>query len=400
MTKKLCFVIMSFKPDYDELYSIIKKSVEAENYVCKRSDDEPRPGTITAAIIQNIIDADLIIADLSENNPNVYYELGISHSIGNKTITISNDVNVLPFDVKGEFTLKYDISDRGGKRLLEYDLQNYIRTLEERIKNHPDEPQNIVQTAGRDFFMDRKRIHETLDDLLEERKHLNFLRSYINNNRYTDNSGVASALADEVITIYKKKMSPIMIGISGAAGVGKSTFSQQLKDIMLKKGISVSVLPLDAFLLDRSNRLIEAVSGYDPKASDITGAAKCIRGLRDGNSQLIRPYNHNTGKHEEETWVKPAEITIVEGIHSLHPDLHSYYALKIFLYSSPETTSELRFLADIFDRSYSPRDAFSHANTEYSSFEKHILHYINFSNRIVNVKEYWTYEIKGEYIER
>ena len=84
---KNCFVIMPFAQNYLEVYEEVYKPVCKENGIdCWRVDEISRPGSITKDIIEGIIEADIIIADLTSKNPNVFYELGIAHSVGNKTI--------------------------------------------------------------------------------------------------------------------------------------------------------------------------------------------------------------------------------------------------------------------------------------------------------------------------
>jgi hypothetical protein len=89
-----CFVIMPFGDPEKEpekarklelLYSdCIKPTVEAINIPgkpdeiihCNRADKSARPGEIITHIIENLVSADIVIADLSGRSPNVFYELG------------------------------------------------------------------------------------------------------------------------------------------------------------------------------------------------------------------------------------------------------------------------------------------------------------------------------------
>ena len=110
------FVIMSFKDEYQRTYfEAIKPALHDSKYVCSRMDDKISPGVITSDIIEHIINSDIIIADISEPSPNVYYELGISHSVGNKTITICREdkMSRLPFDVQSGRVITYKIDKMG-----------------------------------------------------------------------------------------------------------------------------------------------------------------------------------------------------------------------------------------------------------------------------------------------
>lgn len=69
--------------------------------ICHRADKDLRPGEIITHVIEAISDADVVIADLTGRNANVFYELGVRHSLRNNTILISQDVEDIPFDLRG-----------------------------------------------------------------------------------------------------------------------------------------------------------------------------------------------------------------------------------------------------------------------------------------------------------
>ena len=72
------------------VYAAIKLAASnAGGFFCQRSDDITKPGRISLQILQAIGDADLIVADLSEHNPNVMYELGFAHALGKPTILLA-----------------------------------------------------------------------------------------------------------------------------------------------------------------------------------------------------------------------------------------------------------------------------------------------------------------------
>ena len=128
-TSKKCFVLMPFAEQYLEIYQEVYKPVCAKNSIeCWRVDEISRPGSITRDIVEGILDADIVIADLTSRNPNVFYELGIAHSIGNKTIMTSQSLQDVPFDIANYRVLIYDQSIKGSKKLAD-DLERAIRDL-------------------------------------------------------------------------------------------------------------------------------------------------------------------------------------------------------------------------------------------------------------------------------
>ena len=76
------------------------------------------------------MNASIIIADITMDNPNVFYELGYSHAIGKNTILLADAEKrqKMPFDISGFRTIFYSNSI-AGKREIERNLNNYIETI-------------------------------------------------------------------------------------------------------------------------------------------------------------------------------------------------------------------------------------------------------------------------------
>jgi hypothetical protein len=92
---------------------IIKPVLEDDEfgYFVKRADDDAEPGSITSAVINDLINADLVIADLTGFNPNAFYELGIRHALKKPAIHIIAQFVKLPFDNAEQRTIFVDIND-------------------------------------------------------------------------------------------------------------------------------------------------------------------------------------------------------------------------------------------------------------------------------------------------
>ena len=108
--KKRCFVLMGFgvKVDYrsnrsldlDKTYKIIKRAVEAAGLECIRADDIVHSGVIDKPMYENLLSADVAIADLSTSNENAIYELGVRHALKPRTtIVIAEKQFKFPFDL-------------------------------------------------------------------------------------------------------------------------------------------------------------------------------------------------------------------------------------------------------------------------------------------------------------
>jgi len=80
-----------------------------------RADSLNEPGRITSQIIKLLMDADLVIADLTGNNPNVYYELCLRHALGKPVIHMALDGTTLSFDVRDNRTIFYTMHSRAAE---------------------------------------------------------------------------------------------------------------------------------------------------------------------------------------------------------------------------------------------------------------------------------------------
>ncbi|MDH6651082.1 UNVERIFIED_ORG: hypothetical protein J3A77_000112 [Bacillus sp. PvP124] len=118
--KGKCFVIMGYgvKTDYatgreldlDKTYqSIIKPAAEKAGLECIRADEIKHSGTIDVPMYNHLISADVVIADLSTNNSNAFYELGVRHALRPRTtITIAESELKPPFDVNHTIIRQYE----------------------------------------------------------------------------------------------------------------------------------------------------------------------------------------------------------------------------------------------------------------------------------------------------
>jgi len=122
----VCFVVMQFTEEFNTLYAeVIRPTCEEFGYRVVRADDFYTSGQIINDITRSIRECTIVIADVTPNNPNVFYEIGFAHGISKPTILLSDRKREkLPFDISGFRTLFYD-NTIGGKS-----------TVEERLRRH------------------------------------------------------------------------------------------------------------------------------------------------------------------------------------------------------------------------------------------------------------------------
>lgn len=142
--KPLCFVVQGFgtKTDYtdgrvldlDASYEVIKAAVQRAGLRCQRADEIVHAGTIDIPMYEQLLNADLVIADLSTNNVNAAFELGVRYALRPRTtIVVAESKFKSPFDVNHIVIRRYEHlgPDLGAKeaRRFERELAASIKAI-------------------------------------------------------------------------------------------------------------------------------------------------------------------------------------------------------------------------------------------------------------------------------
>jgi hypothetical protein len=115
---QLCFVLIPFAEKFTPIYEDhIKPTVEKSGLRCERADEIVGTGLITWDIWEKINRARFLIADLTDRNPNVFYELGLAHSLSKDVILLSQSMDFVPFDLKSLRCIEYEFTPRGTQQL-------------------------------------------------------------------------------------------------------------------------------------------------------------------------------------------------------------------------------------------------------------------------------------------
>ncbi len=164
--RKRCFVIMPFSETTDEhtedywtkhYERFLKPLIEECQLEAHLS--KPLRGDITRQIILDLVKSPVVVADLTDANPNVYWELGVRQSFMHGTITIAQEGTKLPFDISSKGILFYDST-----HLDEDDFRNSFKAAIEDCLEHPDRPDSrVLETlSGRGSLYEIIRRDETL----------------------------------------------------------------------------------------------------------------------------------------------------------------------------------------------------------------------------------------------
>ena len=109
--KSTAFVIQPFGELHRAVFDLISEAAARSSVRVWRSDSIKPGDSIVSSIHSALRDADCIIADVSDANPNVMYELGFARSSDKPIILIANDSRNIPFDLYGVRILIYDLTD-------------------------------------------------------------------------------------------------------------------------------------------------------------------------------------------------------------------------------------------------------------------------------------------------
>jgi hypothetical protein len=231
--KRRCFVLMPFAPEYQEVYAQVYRPVcEANDVDCWRVDEIARPGSITKDIVEGIIEADIIIADLTTKNANVFYELGIAHCVGNKTIMTCQNRDDVPFDIANYRVIFYKQTISGSK-----DLMGKLDLAIKELLKYLDRTNNPVQEALLNRFAVGIKKRTPLVQIVDAAKFPKRLRDCLQ----TENI----IYADELVGIDLNK-------IKAKYGLGKASLDA-LVGVMLDNGLYDDIHQLNKFVME--NRL-------------------------------------------------------------------------------------------------------------------------------------------------
>jgi nucleoside 2-deoxyribosyltransferase len=98
--------------------------------LCERGDDIFGSNIIMEDIEKSIKASDLIVADLTGKNPNVFYEVGISHTLRKPVLLLAQSIEDVPFDLRHRRVLLYEYSPRGCRKL----ERNVAENIKEMLK--------------------------------------------------------------------------------------------------------------------------------------------------------------------------------------------------------------------------------------------------------------------------
>lgn len=127
----LLSLMMPFDPELDNVRDAVRTACGEAGLACRRADEVWDHDEIIQDIFALIYRSRIVVCDFTNQNPNVYYEAGIAHTLGRPVIPITQDINLLPFDLKHRRALQYSQTPDGLVQLRAEILARIQRLMEQ-----------------------------------------------------------------------------------------------------------------------------------------------------------------------------------------------------------------------------------------------------------------------------
>jgi len=124
----LASAMMPFDADFDVVYSSIQEATDSVGLRCRRADDIWENPAIIQDVVSLIDRSRIVVCDCTGRNPNVFYEIGIAHTLGRDVILITQNEHDIPFDLRHLRYIRY-LNNHEGREKLKESLVNRMQTL-------------------------------------------------------------------------------------------------------------------------------------------------------------------------------------------------------------------------------------------------------------------------------
>lgn len=199
---KTCFVVCPIGNDGSEIRKrsdqLLKHIIEPvclnNNFECIRVDKLNSSDCLTETILNYLKTADLVIADLTDHNPNAFYEMGYRSALNKPIIHLKSKEIILPFDVSSIRAFDYDLKDLDAVDSIKDRLSKTIQSTKFDSLEETDSNVSNINTNA-----------QILEELFKIQDGLSELNKKISNS--TSDTTTISLLADKLIDASKKTKS-------------------------------------------------------------------------------------------------------------------------------------------------------------------------------------------------
>lgn len=161
---------------------VIRKSVPDYGFNVVRADEIAEPGMITSQVIEHVTESELVIADLTGRNPNVFYELAIRHATQKPIIQIIDDTSDMPFDIADTRTITIDLEDIESIEQAKSEIGEQIETIksDDRTMDTPVSVAFTLKELRESSDPDERSMAETMEVLTDVRTNIIDMKEQLN----------------------------------------------------------------------------------------------------------------------------------------------------------------------------------------------------------------------------
>ena len=164
----ICFVISPIgkegsvrRQKADDAFWVFAQAAKRSGFQARRADHSINPGMVTPDVVEYILTSPMVIADLSESNPNVYYELSIRHVAQLPTVHVMHQgvelETELPFDLKDTSLVRYNTSHRLASKSIK-EISKYLKEAKRKSTNTENVLTPIMQRLGTSLILPKVSV--------------------------------------------------------------------------------------------------------------------------------------------------------------------------------------------------------------------------------------------------
>jgi hypothetical protein len=203
--KKTIFIAIPFSDEFEIIYqNAIAPAVIASGFIPYKTNELSITSDIIQDIEEGIRNSTILFADLTNSNPNVFYEVGFARAIGKKIITASQ--GEVSFDLSQRRYIHYQ-NNADGLKKLKAKIKKWINEL----INNPTEHNLIAKAVVHGTKFDVPKRNEFWNDLLRGAKTKFILLGGSNKSWINKSDSQSQDLADSIISVIKNKGSVILL---------------------------------------------------------------------------------------------------------------------------------------------------------------------------------------------
>ncbi len=184
--------------------------------------------------------------------------------------------------------------------------------------------------------------------------------------------------------LYKDRDTPLLIGIAGDSGVGKTTFSTILVDLFGRKFTTI-LSGDDMHKWERGDKHWETMTHLNPSANYLHAEIKNLESLKEESAIRRRVYNHEDGRFTEPKRIEANKFVILEGLHSFYINaVRNLCDIKIFLDTDEDLRKHWKIQRDLRERGHSKEKVLEALKKREKEAEKYITPQKKFADIIIS----------------